>query len=100
MTEPAKPTVDIPLSVAVEELTGFEVIGIQDHFRTTMENLGAIKLVIGACWAYENRTAKTSWSAVEGRTLKELNGFFAEEPEDPDSDEGKGSTPDDGQTET
>ena len=103
MTEPAKPTIDLPLSEAVESLTGFEVLGIQAHFKATMENLGAIALTIGSVWAWENRTTKTSWTAVEGRTLKDLNGFFAPEPDDtdpddPDSDMGKPSWPGNGPT--
>jgi hypothetical protein len=103
MTEPAKPTLDIPLSEAVQGLTGFEVIAIQERYRTTMEHLGAIKLTLGTVWAWENRTTKTSWPTVESRTLKDLNGYFAAEPDDtdaeePDSELGKRSSPGDGRT--
>jgi hypothetical protein len=92
---PARIT-DLPLSAAIEELTGFEVIGIQTHFKTDFSELGAVRSLLGAVWAYGNRDgASMSWNAVKALTLKQLNGMFAPEPEDtdpsdPDSDVGKG----------
>lgn len=85
--------VDLPLSEAVEELTGFEVLGIQTHYGSTMEQLGAIKLVLGAVWAYANRAEKTSWQKVESMTLKQLNSYFGPEPvvADEESELGKES---------
>lgn len=91
---PARIT-DLPLSVAVEELTGFEVIAIQTHFKCDFAELGGVRSLLGAVWAYGNRDgASMSWPAVKALTLKEMNGMFAPEPEDadasdPDSEVGK-----------
>ena len=97
MTTPAPitPTVDVPLSDAVQELTGFEALAIQKRTGHKLEDLGGIDLTIGVVWAYSNRNGqKTSWTAVEQMTFRELTGFFAAEPDDvdqddPDSDAGK-----------
>jgi len=100
--EPIKPTCPWPMSVAVEELTGFEVLGIETHYRTTLDKLGAIGTLIGAVWAYESRTTSdgkpASWRAIEGMTIRALTGYFEPEPDDidpdsPDSDLGKESSP-------
>jgi hypothetical protein len=93
---PARIT-DLPLSVAVEELTGFEVIAIQKHFGTDFAELGGVRSLLGAVWAYGNRDGQEmSWNAVKSLTLKQMNGMFAPEPidadtTDPDTDLGKGS---------
>lgn len=91
MTEPAAPTVDMPFDEAIKELTGFEIIGIQKHYGTEFEKLGGIRSMIGAVWAFENRNERLSWAAVEGRTLREISGYFAERSPDPESDQGKAS---------
>lgn len=91
-----EPTLDLPLSAAVEELTGFEVIAIQKHFGTDMAELGAARLVIGVVWVYENRDGrKRDWASVKAMTLRELNGYFQPEPQEavedePRTDVGKG----------
>ena len=92
MTEPTKPTVDMPFKEALDELTGFEIIGIQNHYGLDLERLGGIRSVVGAVWAYANRTTRTSWSTVESMTLNQLYGYFARPDEDPDGDQGKDST--------
>ena len=98
MTDPTSdaPTIDLPLSEAVQGLTGFEALGIQKHYGTTFDQLGGIALTIGVVWAYENRgDKKRSWASVEAMTFRELTaGYFAPEPDDvnedePDSDAGK-----------
>jgi hypothetical protein len=93
---PVEPTLDVTLQVAVEEMTGFEVMGIEKRYGRKMEDLGGTALMVGVVWAYENRDGKkTSWVAVEQRTLRELNGYFQPAPDDvnedePDSEPGKG----------
>ena len=95
--EPVTPTADVPLSVAAEELTGFEVLAIERRFGASLEALGGVSVLVGAVWALENRDgAKVSWAAVEARTLRELNGYFPPEPdnaeeEDPGTHLGKDS---------
>jgi hypothetical protein len=85
---------DLPLSAAVEELTGFEVIAIQTHFKTDFAELGGVRSLLGAVWAYGNRDgASMSWNVVKALTLKQMNGMFAPEPVEPDSDMGKDSEP-------
>lgn len=97
MTDPTAPapTLDIPLSDAVQELTGFEALHIERRYNKKLEELGGISLTIGVVWAYENRNGqKRSWASVENMTFRELTGYFAPEPDDvnedePDSDTGK-----------
>lgn len=97
MTNAPAPVSDLPLSVAVEELTGFEVIAIQTYFKADFAELGGIRSLLGAVWAYGNRDGHTlSWNAVKALTLKQMNGMFAAEPidadpTDPDTDLGKAS---------
>lgn len=86
-----KPTLDMPFDEALKELTGFEVIGIQQHYGAELERLGGIRSMMGAVWAFENRREKTSWRAVEGRTLRQINGYFAQRDPDPESEQGKES---------
>jgi hypothetical protein len=89
------PTVDVPLSDAVQELTGFEALALERRYNTKLEELGGIPLMIGVVWAYENRGGgKRSWASVEQMTFRELTAYFAPEPDDvdaddPDSDAGK-----------
>ena len=72
-----------------------EALAIQKRTGHKLEDLGGIDLTIGVVWAYSNRNGqKTSWTAVEQMTFRELTGFFAAEPDDvdqddPDSDAGK-----------
>lgn len=83
---PVKPTLDVPLSVAVEELTGFEVLGVQKRFRKNMDGLGGAEILMGTVWAYENRDGKTaSWQTIEAMTMRELTGYFEAEPEEPET---------------
>lgn len=87
--EPIKPTVDLPLKDAIEELTGFEIIAIQKHYGADINDLGGVRALCGAVWAYENRTAKVSWQTVENMPLRELGGYFAKYNPDADSEQGK-----------
>lgn len=93
------PILDVPLSDAVQELTGFETLQVERRYNSKLEDLGGISLTIGVVWAYENRGGnKRTWSSVESMTVRELTGYFASEPDDvnedePDSDAGKGDSP-------
>lgn len=89
MTEvPPAPVVDIPLSVAVEEMTGFETIAVENHFKKEFNSLGGVKSLIGAIWVYANRDGKKmDWNAVKAMTLKQMQGFFAPSPDDPIEDD-------------
>lgn len=97
MTEPAPitPTMDVALSDAVQELTGFEAMVIERRNDKKLEELGGIALTIGVVYIYENRNGnKRTWSSVENMTFRELTGYFAPEPDDvnegdPDSAVGK-----------
>lgn len=83
----AKPTVDMPISEAVNELTGFEVLAVEKEFGTQLEHLGGLRTLLGAVWAFENRTAATSWANVKARTLSELARYFADKSPDPESEQ-------------
>jgi hypothetical protein len=90
--EPVKPSVDLPMSMAAQELTGFEILAVEKRYRASFADLGPIKLLIGTVWAYANRDGQQrAWPDVEAMTMRELSGFFEPEPEDmtEDSDAGK-----------
>lgn len=81
--EPITPTLDVPLSVAVEELTGYEILGVQKRFGKSMDAMGGAEILLGTVHAYENRGGKTaSWQVIEGMTMRQLTGYFQTEPED------------------
>jgi hypothetical protein len=83
------PVVDVPLEEAVKDLTGFEVLEIEKHYKGTMDNLGGTKMLIGTIHAYRNRQEQTaSWNAVEAMTLREMTEFFAEPAPEPDGEQG------------
>lgn len=91
-----EPVNDLPLSVASEEMTGYEVLKVQAHFKKDLADLGTAMLLIGVVWVYECRRAEkiVPWSDVESMTLKQLSAYFAPEPDDPDADElGKDAAP-------
>lgn len=86
------PTLDVPLDEAVAGLTGWETLEIEKHYKGTIDTLGAIKLTIGTVHAYENRDGnRRSWQSVEAMTLRELQGYFAQPPKEPDGELGKDS---------
>jgi hypothetical protein len=90
----AAPKVDVPLSEASQDLTGFEVLGIERHFGVGMEDLSGTKMLLGSVWAYESRTRgkPCPWTVPENMTMRELSSYFAAEPAtaDEDSEQGKG----------
>lgn len=87
-----KPTVDLPLSAASEELNGFEIIAIEKQFGRDFADISAPLMLMGVVWAYRNRDGRSaSWADVKKMTMRELGAFFEPEPGDPDSDAGKGS---------
>lgn len=90
MTTTTEHVIDLPLSAASEELTGYEVLKIQARFKRDMGDLGSIELLLGTVWAYECRRQEKiiPWSDVEGMTLRAMSDYFADEPEDePGADE-------------
>lgn len=97
MREQAPPsTLDVPLQAAIEEMTGFEALGIEKHYGRKLEDLSGMSLSIGVVWVYENRRGKVGWPTIEAMTIRQLNGYFADapddvDPDDPDSDAGKDS---------
>lgn len=78
---------DLPFKEASEELTGFEVIGIQKYFNQKFEDLGGMKALMGTVWAYKNRVEKTGWPSILEMTISQLYGSFPEEDPDPESDQ-------------
>ena len=97
---PIIPTLDIPMNVATEELTGFEVIAAQKHYKQDLREFGAVRTMVAVVWCYENRREPTSWQTVEAMTLRALNGYFAEPSKEPDDDVGKESSDDGKPTES
>lgn len=90
MTEPQ---IDIPLSEAVESLTGFEVIAVQKHFNKQLDDMGGVELLMAAVWAWRKRANETTtWNDVKAMTIRDLKSFFPEEPREPDGEMGKESS--------
>jgi hypothetical protein len=86
------PEYDAPFSVAVNDLTGFEYIGIQKHFGNPFEKLSAAERVIGVVWALKNRDGQAPWSSVTGMSMTELAGYFPPEPDGDDPKAQSGTT--------
>lgn len=79
------------MSVAAEELTGFEIIAIEKQFGKDLADLSAPLVLIGMVWAFSNRDGKSaSWADVKAMSVRQLNGFFEPEPVEPDGEQGKG----------
>lgn len=83
---PAGPVNELPMSVATEELTGYEVLKVQAHFKTDLSELGPARLLMAVIWVYEcRRLGKViGWPDIEAMTIRQLGGYFAPEPSDPD----------------
>jgi hypothetical protein len=94
MIEEIKPTADLPFEEALRELTGFEIIGIQLHYKEELEKLGGMKSLMGAVWAYENRIVKVPWPVIEAMTLNQLAGYFPDKNPDPESEQANLVEPD------
>ena len=72
---------DMPISVAVKKLTGFEMIAIEDHFGRTFDTLGGVRTLYGVVWALENRGQKTPWAQVMAMPVEDIESYFAPEPD-------------------
>jgi hypothetical protein len=76
--ERPKPTLEVTLGEAVEDLTGIEVDTLERRYSKGLENWTAKQLLVGVVWSYENRTVKTEWADVNARTMRELDGYFVQ----------------------
>lgn len=85
-----KPTLDIPMSEAMQRLTGFEIVKIKKQLkRPSLADADPIETMYGVMWAYENRTHPVTWDAVMSMEMNEVQGYFAPEPVEPDGDMGE-----------
>lgn len=80
MTGPDAGSCALPLSVAAEELTGFEVLAIQKAMGKAMEAFNGTELLLAVVWAFRSRTGETSWADVKSMTVRALGAYFAPEP--------------------
>lgn len=89
------PVVDIPIDLASEELTGFEVLAIGARFRAHLADLDPLVGLAAVVWCFENRDDKvTSWNTIAAWTQRQVADYFADPSEDPDDDQGKETTGD------
>lgn len=95
---------EMTLGEAVGSLTGFEVIAIEDHFNAPFEEMRPTRMVMGVIGVLVHRESGGKWvdnfSHAKSLTMKEIDGYFAEEPRDvdpndPESDSGKEPSSDD-----
>jgi hypothetical protein len=86
-----KPATDLTMEEAAESLTGWEVVAIEARLGR-LDTLGVGQLLIATVWAFENRDGSVSWQAVGERSIGELNGYFAPEPEVEESKSDGGPT--------
>jgi len=70
---------DMPLSEAMKDLTGFELIAIEDHYKTSIDKLSGLRAMYGVIFALENRAKKTTWSEVQSLKLSEVEEYFPDE---------------------
>ena len=71
------------MSEAVESLTGFETIAVEDHFGKPWEELSGTRLTLGVIAMLHKRdgmSARDAWQAAKGMTVGQINAFFADEP--------------------
>jgi hypothetical protein len=98
MSEPTPPAAVAPgtmrMSEAIESLTGFETIGIEDRCGRDMDALSGTRLTIGVVASMLKRSGlstKDAWISAQAMSLKQLNEWFAPEPEvDVEDEPGKG----------
>ncbi|WIM99392.1 hypothetical protein ACTOB_003043 [Actinoplanes oblitus] len=64
----------------MNDLNGFEYMGIQKKFGQPFEKLSGAERAMGVYWALVNRKESTPWSVVEKIPMYELVGYF--QPED------------------
>lgn len=86
------PTSPLSLEDACNGFTGFEILGIQQHFGEKLENLGGAMTMYAAVWAYENRRERVAWPVVMAMSMQQVHDYFADEDPDPESEQGKGPT--------
>lgn len=86
-----------------ESLTGFEEIGISNHFGAEVGNLAEAKptmflrAMVFTHLTREGLNAHEAKNRAMGMTLKECNGYFADDnevtPEEPVTEAGEGGSP-------
>jgi len=80
-----KPTLDISMSEAIQRLTGFEIQRIKKQLkRPNIHEGDPIETMYAVVWAYENRTAPTTWETVMALEMHEVQGYFQPESVEPD----------------
>lgn len=86
---------------ALEIITVAEVHYIENHYGKAMESLTGTSLTAGVALVLERRKGQgpdgklINWVGIDSWSMKQLNDYFAAEeievdPNDPESDEGKG----------
>lgn len=103
-------TTDMTATEMFESLTGYEEIAIAKAFGTRVLELAETdKMSLGRSLAFVHykrsgqKDSEAKQSAM-GMTIREVQDYFADEPDDldpddPDTDTGKGSSPDEGRHE-
>jgi hypothetical protein len=90
----SKPT----LSAAIQDLDGFAICAIEDHWGRDLGELTGTKLTMSVLWARKRAQGMKpadAWQAVKRMTLREMDEAFSPEPEaDEDSDEDEESQQD------
>jgi hypothetical protein len=88
-----KPTpIDLPMEVASEELTGFDLIAVEKHWKSPFNSLDPMRMMMSVIYVHANRNGNTAtWDDVQSMKLKEMSAFFApKNAELADEDLGKG----------
>ncbi len=100
-TAPAdsQPVCEWPLSQALEELFGWEVLVIEKKFGRDLGSLPSVSLTMAVLWAMENRRRKATktspfgWPDVETMSLRQMNAYFPKPPnedlDEPETELGK-----------
>jgi hypothetical protein len=80
------PDTRIRMSDAMESLTGFERIAIEDHWAKGFEELSSTRLVIGVIavlHARDGMKMRDAWLTAKAFDLKATTDYFAPEAEEP-----------------
>ena len=85
-----EPKLNMPMSEAMQRLTGYEMLKIKKQLkRTSIADGDPIETMYAVMWAFENRNAPTTWDSVMALEMHEVQGYFQPEPADPDGEAGE-----------
>lgn len=73
--------VDFPISEAMDDLTGFEIIAVRKAFGASIANLPEEDVLFAFVWAFEKRERPdVTPDEIRGWKMRAVREYFADEP--------------------